>query len=55
MKLQKQLSKIVGKKRYHKYVIVLPPKIIKKLNWKTGQKLEADVKDKKLVIKKRKN
>ncbi len=55
MRLQKQLSKIVGKKRYHKYVIVLPSKIIKKLGFKAGDELKADVKGDKLFIKKRKN
>lgn len=52
MKLQKQLSKIVDKKRYHKYVIVLPSKIIKKLGWKTGQELKTEVKGNKLIIEK---
>jgi len=50
MRLQKQLSKIVGKKRYHKYVIVLPSKIIKKLGFKAGDELKADVKGGKLVV-----
>jgi len=50
MKLQKQLSKIVGKKRYYKYVIVLPSKIIKKLGFKAGEELKADVKGDKLVV-----
>jgi len=50
MKLQKQLSKIVGKKRYYKYVIVLPSNIIKKLGFKAGDELKADVKGGKLVV-----
>jgi len=50
MRLQKQLSKIVGKKRYYKYVIVLPSKIIKKLGFKAGDELKVDVKDGKLVV-----
>ncbi len=50
MKLQKQLSKIVNKKRYHKYVIVLPPKIIKKLGFKAGDELKGNIKKDKLVI-----
>jgi len=52
MRLQKQLSKIVGKKRYYKYVIVLPSNILKKLGFKAGDELKADVKENKLVIRK---
>ncbi|MBA7662653.1 hypothetical protein ES703_70683 [subsurface metagenome] len=50
MRLQKQLSKIVGKKRYYKYVIVLPSNILKKLGFKAGDELKADVKGGKLVV-----
>jgi bifunctional DNA-binding transcriptional regulator/antitoxin component of YhaV-PrlF toxin-antitoxin module len=53
MKLQKQLSKIVGKKKYYKYVIVLPQKILTKLGFRAGDELKADVKGGKLVVGKR--
>ncbi len=53
MKLQKQLSKIVNKKIYHKYVIVLPPKLVKKLGFKAGDELKADVKKNELRLRKR--
>lgn len=53
MKLQKQLSRKVGKKEYPKYVAVIPPEKIKELNWKGGEDLEFEVKDGKLVLKKK--
>ncbi len=52
MRLQKQLSKRVGEKKYAKYVIVIPPKTIDKLGWKAGEELETEVKGNKLVIEK---
>jgi bifunctional DNA-binding transcriptional regulator/antitoxin component of YhaV-PrlF toxin-antitoxin module len=44
MKIQKQLSKKIGEKSYHKYVIVLPEEIIEKSGFKEGDELKADVK-----------
>lgn len=35
---------------YAKWVIVVPPKLIKELGWKDNEELEAEVEDKKLVI-----
>ena len=52
MNLQKQLSRKVGDKEYAKYVIVIKPKIIKKLGWKDGEELDAEIKGDKLVIEK---
>jgi len=52
MKLQKQLSKVVSKKRYYKYVIVLPSKIVKKLSFKAGDELKGNIKKGKLIIEK---
>lgn len=53
MKLQKQLSRKVGKKEYPKYVAVIPPETIDRLKWKGGEELELEVKDGKLVLKKK--
>ncbi len=50
MKLQKQLSRKVGEIEYPKYVLVIPPTIIKEINWKDGEELEVEIKDKKLII-----
>ncbi|MCP3682890.1 MAG: AbrB/MazE/SpoVT family DNA-binding domain-containing protein [bacterium] len=52
MRLQKQLSKKIGDKEYAKYVIVIPPKTIEKLGWKTGQELKAKLEKGKLIIEK---
>ncbi len=52
MYLQKQLSKRIGDKDYSKYVIVIPSKLIEKLGWKGNEELEAEIKDKKLIIEK---
>ncbi len=38
-------------KKYHKYWIVIPNKIIDRLQWRTGAKLEAEVREDKLIIK----
>lgn len=52
MKLQSQVSRKVGNKEYRKFWIVIPEKLLKKLGWKTGQELEAEIKGNKLVIEK---
>lgn len=52
MQLQKQLSRKYKDKEYSKYVIVIPPKIIEKLDWKEGDKLDCIVSGEKLIIKK---
>ena len=53
MKLQSQVSRKVGDKKYIKSWIVIPDKLLKKLNWKVGQDLEGEVSDKMLIVKKR--
>lgn len=52
MKLQSQVSRKVGNKEYKKSWIVIPQKLLKKLNWKTGQELKGNIKKDKLVIEK---
>jgi len=54
MKLQKQLSRKVGNIIYPKYVAVIPPETIKELNWKEGEDLEFEIKEGKLILKKKK-
>ena len=54
MKLQKQLSRKVGGKKYAKYVTVIPPATIEELGWGDGEELEIEIKDKKLIIQKNK-
>tara|TARA_Y100000310_G_C20112599_1_gene547815 strand:+ start:274 stop:435 length:162 start_codon:yes stop_codon:yes gene_type:complete len=50
MKLIKQKGRDYGDKSYFKYILVVPNKLIAKLGWKGGEDLEAEVKDKKLII-----
>jgi hypothetical protein len=50
MKLQKQLSRKFAGKEYPKWIIVIPPKKIKELNWKGGEELEAKIIRESLVL-----
>ena len=52
MKLQSQVSRKYGDTEYRKFWIVIPKKLLKKLGWKSGQELDAEVKGNKLVIEK---
>jgi bifunctional DNA-binding transcriptional regulator/antitoxin component of YhaV-PrlF toxin-antitoxin module len=51
MRLQKQVSRVVGDSEYVKWVVVVPTSEIEKLGWMEGQELESVVERKKLVIK----
>jgi len=53
MKLQKRLSREYKGKKYTKWIITIPPGIIKMLGWKSGQELEADSKEGKLILSKK--
>jgi len=50
VKLQKQLSRKVGNRKYPKYVVTIPPKHIKELGWQEGEELTSKVIDNKLVL-----
>ncbi|MFH1591108.1 MAG: AbrB/MazE/SpoVT family DNA-binding domain-containing protein [archaeon] len=52
MKLQSQKHSEYKGKAYQKHWIVIPNKLIEKLGWKTGQELEAEIHDEKLIIEK---
>ena len=54
MKLQKQLSRKVGKKEYPKWVVTIPPETIQEIGWKEGIELEMAIKDDKLTLKPKK-
>ena len=54
MKLQKQLSRKVGKEEYAKWVVVIPPEKVKELGWKAGIELDFDSKNNRLILKPRK-
>jgi len=53
MKLQKQLSRKVGDKVYPKWVLVLPPDIVEKAGLKEGVDIEAEIKNGRIVLKKK--
>lgn len=53
MQLQSQVSRKYGDSEYKKFWVVIPSRLLKMLNWKTGQKLEGDIKEGKLIIKKK--
>lgn len=50
MRLLSQTSREYKGTKYEKFWIVVPSKLVEKLGWKRGQDLEAEVKDKKLII-----
>ena len=50
MRLLSQISREYKDTKYEKFWIVIPSSAIEQLNWKKGQELKADVKDKKLII-----
>ncbi len=43
MKLQSQISRVHKDKEYRKHWVVIPNEIVKELNWKTGNELEAKI------------
>jgi len=51
MKLQRQLSRMVGETYYAKWTVVIPPEMIKQAGWKAGQDLEAEIKGKNIILK----
>jgi len=53
MKLQKQLSRKVGEKRYPKWVLVIPPDVVEKSGFKEGDELKAVGKKGEIIIKKK--
>lgn len=50
MRLQKHVTRKVGDKEYAKYVVVIPPEHVVRLEWEEGQELEPQVQGKKLII-----
>ena len=54
MKLQSQVSRKYGDTEYKKSWIVISQELLKKLGWKSGQELEGEIKEDKLIIKKKK-
>ena len=55
MKLQSQVSRTIGEKKYIKYWVVIPPKIIKELGFEKGDIIKPKVINKKLIIENARN
>ena len=51
LRLLKQISRQVGDNEYVKWLIIIPPSDVEKLDWKEGQELESQIKGRTLVIK----
>jgi antitoxin component of MazEF toxin-antitoxin module len=45
MRLQKHFAKKLGNKSYYKYVVVIPPELVEKANFKEGQELGAEARE----------
>ncbi len=54
VRLQKQLSRKVGKEEYAKWVIVIPPEKIKEMGWKEGMELDIDSKKNEIILRPKK-
>lgn len=52
MRLLSQKSREYKGKPYHKFWVIIPNTLIEKLGWKTGDELEAETKNDKLMIEK---
>ncbi len=52
MILQSQVSREYQGTKYEKFWVVVPSEAIIKLNWKKGQELKIEIKDKKLIMEK---
>lgn len=54
MRLQRQVNRVVEDKEYSKYVVIIPPEDVEKLEWKEGEELAHEVKEQALIIRKAK-
>ena len=50
MRLMKVFSRKVGDKKYHKFIVNIPEKIVKEARLKSGDELEVEVKNNKIII-----
>ncbi len=55
MKLQSQVSRKYGDTEYKKSWVVISQELLTELGWRSGQELEGEIKEDKLVIKKKRN
>lgn len=52
MKLLKHFMRLHNGKKYYKFTVVIPSRMIKQLRWKGGEQLSVELKGEKLIIKK---
>lgn len=50
MKLQRIVSRKVGKETYYKFQLTIAPKDVESLGWEAGQEIDAEVKGKELRL-----
>lgn len=50
--LQANINRVVGKKVYVQYTVIIPPKDIERLGWKKGDQLDIYKKGKTLIVEK---
>lgn len=50
VKLQRIVSRKVGKETYYKWQLTIPPKDIERLGWQAGQEVVPEVKGKELRL-----
>ena len=50
MKLQKQRTREVKGKEYHRWTVIIPPEKVRELGWKEGDDLDGYVEGEKLVL-----
>jgi antitoxin component of MazEF toxin-antitoxin module len=50
VKLQKHFSRKFKGKEYSKWVVVIPPEMIRKLAWKEGEELEPEIFHSRLIL-----
>jgi len=54
MKMQKRFLRKYKNKDYYKYMVNIPPMMVREAGFKEGEDLDIDVKDGKLTIKRKK-
>lgn len=50
MQLQKHLNRVVAGKEYAKYLLVISPDDVEQLQWKVGEQLQHEIKDRALTV-----
>lgn len=54
MKVQKRFLRKYKNKDYYKYIVNIPPLVLKEAGFEEGEKIDIEAKDGKIVLKKKK-